>query len=637
MTMPHEELSDLLHPPALPAPEILEFPIVPRRASSLSMVRQTLASTVVGTLLCAAMFGQGRAPDEMVWILGLAALFGLLLAWLVVRFLRQTPPPAVLRIEPEHVRWRSTAPGSEVALPYNELWVAHKEGRGEDEKLVFKKRGNELIAVSTAFLPEPRAADAALAMVHERVGDLGDGRQRLAGILARQAVMERIRSGRTIVDPAVSVLLGLVFLAELMAGALSDPIRLWTFGANSFSLVVDGQLFRLATANLLHGSVVHILFNIIALVSLGTFLEPLLGRGRFLSVLLASALAGAAGSALVGHHALSLGASTGIAGLVGAYVVILRRWPDRIANPPTIRTWIGIALAFLWPALIFNNIDHAAHLAGFLAGFVLLSLDTHEVDLGDLASRGRAPFRAAAALLTALFGVAGWMAFQHAKDPQRLLWDAAFLARDSDLSPEMRNNLSWHIVTRPDASKPHLWNALRGLESAVQDEPGPPAAYRDTLATAHYRLGHWEKAVVMEHEVLAEDRSPVHAAQLARFEWALLQARGPLVLEAPSQQLPRAEIVPGPAILLEPGEPQLPPGAKMHFILAREGKPSALLEVTAGASGASGPLRYALPGNLPFPLPDQVVLALVDPRPAEGPEETHWELLPIVPEVARLP
>ncbi|HYU35023.1 MAG TPA: rhomboid family intramembrane serine protease [Thermoanaerobaculia bacterium] len=576
-----------------------------------------------------------REPDELGWVIGLSALFGIVLAIVIVASTRQGLHPGVLQIGPDYVGSRDLVLGTGFALPYGELWVAHKEGRGNRESLVFKNRENGRISIRTALLPDAGAADAALAAVRERIGALPDGPQRLEGISARQAVAERLRSGRRIVAPTVSVLLGLVFLAELATGALSDPIRLYAFGANSSFLVFGGELFRLATANLLHASLTHLLFNVMALISLGVLLEPLLGPARFLTVFLVSAVAGAAGSVLLGQHALSLGASTGIAGLVGAYAVVLQRWPDRFSRPTTRRIWISVALAlFLWPELIGQkNVDLAAHLAGLLAGLAMMYLELREEDLLALAGRRRAQYQALAVLLVALFGAACWTAVWHARDHDRVLTDAALAARDPALSPPVRNELVWRLVTSPAVSRDHLWHALRGIESVVKNEPGEDE-YGDTEATAHYRLGHWEEAVVTEHELFAADRKPFYAAQLARFEWALRKARGPLLLGEPPKVLPRAAIAPG-SIFLDAGDAQLPAGSLVHLVLAREGKAIALVEVVTGGR-ETRPLYYPLPGNI-VPEPDQAVLALVDTRRPGVRGETSWEILPVVPEVARLP
>lgn len=616
---------------------ILEIPVSPRPESLRSSVLKGLAATVLGTVLVASMAARVTQPDELGWAVFLSALFSALMAALAVTFSRQSLRPGVLRIERDHVRWRESQLGGEAALTYGEIRVAQKEGRGRDEKLVLKGREAAQILIPTAFLPETQNADTVLEAIREHIGLLTEGAQKLAGIAARQAVAERILKGRKTVAYSASALLVLTFVAQITTGALANPLHLWTFGANSYPLVKNGELFRLATANLLHGNLVHLFFNVIVLISLGAFLEPLFGAGRFLSVLLISALVGAAGSAFLGQHILSLGASTGLAGLIAAYAIVLWRWPDRLSSPPTRKTWLGIAFAFLWPALTFQNVDHIAHLTGFLAGLAVVLPEARKVDLIDLADRRRGLFRAIAALLVAIFLVAIGIAIQRANDPDRDRKLASIFLHDESLPSLLQNNLAWRTAIHPAVSPAELATALKGSQRAVENDP-EEAGYRDTHATVLYRLGRWEEAVRLENEVVVADRSPFHLSQLARFEWALVQSRGPLLLGQPLKNLPRVQLAPGGSIRLEVDDPQLLSGAVLHLVLSNKKKASALLELTVGTSETSNALHYALPRDLALPRPDRVSLTLIDTRKTGQPvARTRWELQPIVPEAARLP
>src|SRR6266508_3787029 len=78
-----------------------------------------------------------------------------------------------------------------------------------------------------------------------------------------------------------------------------------------------GQLWRLLTPALLHGNLMHIGFNMYALLSFGTSLERHFGHGRFFLLYVLSAFAGNVMSFLM-TNAESLGASTAVFGLVGA-------------------------------------------------------------------------------------------------------------------------------------------------------------------------------------------------------------------------------------------------------------------------------------------------------------------------------
>jgi len=277
-----------------------------------------------------------------------------------------------------------------------------------------------------------------------------------------------------------------------------------------------------------------------------------------------------------------------------------------------------------------------AHLAGFLAGLAFVVPETRQADLAELANRRRALFRGTAAVLTALFLAAGWVAVQRAGDPARDRKIASTLLQDPSLPPVLLNNLAWKVATSPAASQAQLALALRGIERAIKSDPGD-TALRDTRATVLYRLHQWQEAVGTEYSLIVTNRTPFYVSQAARFEWALVRARGPLFLGQPPKVLPRARIVSDGSILIDAGEPHLPSGSILHFVLSRGEKVSALLEVTLGASETSGLLSYALPRHLSFPKPDEISLALVDTRKTHQSGMTRWQLQPIVPKAAALP
>jgi membrane associated rhomboid family serine protease len=619
--------------------EVLEFPIVPRRGIVVSLLPALVASALTGVALFSLIASdKGVGADEVGGLAFLSALCGLAVGMAIFFASRQAQGPGVLRIEPGRIVWRHRAvPGGEVALPYEEIFAAYKHGREGREILVLKGREKVPIMIGAPSFPEARMADSVLETVRERIGRLPDGPQRLAALVSSPPVVERAGFEKKAATPIVSAILIVVFLAELVTGALSDPFRLWSFGANSYPLVKNGELFRLATANLLHGSVPHILFNLLALLNLGLFLEPLLGRWRFLSLFLVSALAGAASSAFVGHHVLALGASTGIAGLIGVYVLILWRWPHRLPRRPTKWNWIWLALSLLYPSLVFDNIDNMAHLGGFLAGFVLMFLETYNTDLPEIANRRRGLFRTTAALLAALFLIASGMAIRRAMEHGSELKTASILLSDASVPTEMLNEIAWEVAASPAASRDLLARALQAVERAVASNP-KQAEFRDTRATVLYRLGREEEAIRIELELIAASRKPLYLSQLARFERAAAKARGPLLFGEPLPVPPRVQIESGTSLLVDVGDPHPIAGTVLHFVLANGNKASALLELTAGASEPTGRLRYPLPQDGSLPRPDEVSLTLVDTRKLEGPvNDSHWSLQPVVPEAAGLP
>jgi membrane associated rhomboid family serine protease len=141
-------------------------------------------------------------------------------------------------------------------------------------------------------------------------------------------------------------------------------------GADEFSLgVVDGEWYRLLTAAFMHSEVFHIALNMLALWMLGSALEPVLGRTRYLTLYLLSALGGSTASLLMApDYGLSYGASGAVYGLFGAYFIIARRM-GRETGGIVVILGINLALSFT-----ISGIDWRAHLGGLVIGTALAAI-----------------------------------------------------------------------------------------------------------------------------------------------------------------------------------------------------------------------------------------------------------------------
>ena len=121
----------------------------------------------------------------------------------------------------------------------------------------------------------------------------------------------------------------------------------------------------------------HIAFNMYALWVMGTYLEPMLGRARFVAIYLLSALGGSVMYLLmssppsvsdiaVGDYGMwwtpAVGASGAVFGLFGAFLVLQRRL-GRSAAGMYVIIGINAVIGFVLP-----NIAWQAHLGGLLTG-----------------------------------------------------------------------------------------------------------------------------------------------------------------------------------------------------------------------------------------------------------------------------
>ena len=113
-----------------------------------------------------------------------------------------------------------------------------------------------------------------------------------------------------------------------------DGETLVDFGAKFPPYIALGQWWRLVTAGFLHGGLLHILMNSWALFDLGSSVEDLLGASRMLVIYFVSTVGGFYLSDRFSPY-VSVGASAGIFGLIGAMIAIGVR--DRSALGAAIR------------------------------------------------------------------------------------------------------------------------------------------------------------------------------------------------------------------------------------------------------------------------------------------------------------
>src|SRR5579884_3557611 len=150
---------------------------------------------------------------------------------------------------------------------------------------------------------------------------------------------------------------------------ISFNTTLAVFGAKWVPGIQHGEWWRLITAGFLHGGIIHILMNSWVLFDLGAEAEAAYGTSRMLIFYFVSTVAGFAASTWW-SGALSIGASAGIFGLIGAMIAFGIR--EKTALGAAVKSlYIRWAVYGLLMGLLpFFSIDNAAHLGGLAAGFI---------------------------------------------------------------------------------------------------------------------------------------------------------------------------------------------------------------------------------------------------------------------------
>lgn len=140
------------------------------------------------------------------------------------------------------------------------------------------------------------------------------------------------------------------------------------FGAKINQFILQGQLWRLITPVLLHGSLIHIGFNMYALFNIGPSLERKYGLWPFLALYLIGGVWGNTLSFLLSPNP-SLGASTAIFGLIAAQGVYI--YKNRYLLGPAARPMLmNIAMVVVVNLMLglSPGIDNWGHIGGLLGG-----------------------------------------------------------------------------------------------------------------------------------------------------------------------------------------------------------------------------------------------------------------------------
>jgi len=188
----------------------------------------------------------------------------------------------------------------------------------------------------------------------------------------RQAVVRL--STPTVKPYATYILLAVtVFIYLLQVGTqyLLGTDLPFQLGAKYGPLIRLGEIWRLITPVFLHASLLHIGFNMYALVIYGRGLEARFGHGRFLLLYFLSAYAGNVLSFLLVPNP-SLGASTAIFGLLAAEAIFLIKNRGLLGNRinATLLNLLFIAGYNLFIGFTSQGVDNFGHIGGLLGGLL---------------------------------------------------------------------------------------------------------------------------------------------------------------------------------------------------------------------------------------------------------------------------
>lgn len=191
--------------------------------------------------------------------------------------------------------------------------------------------------------------------------------------------MEEIRK-----EPVTVVLIlinVLVFIAVELTGTSQNAWHVLDYGAAYTPYIVqNGEVYRLFTSMFLHFGIEHLVNNMLVLFVLGSRLEQVIGKLRFLFIYLAGGIAGNIFSLILElrnqDFSVSAGASGAVFAVMGAMIYVVIRNKGWLGDL-SMRQILVMAVFSLYFGFTSSGVDNAAHIGGMIAGFVLAVLIWH--------------------------------------------------------------------------------------------------------------------------------------------------------------------------------------------------------------------------------------------------------------------
>jgi membrane associated rhomboid family serine protease len=154
----------------------------------------------------------------------------------------------------------------------------------------------------------------------------------------------------------------------------SEPILIYLGALDLTRVWIDGEWWRVVTSGLLHGSLIHLVLNMLALGSIGDAVEQAWGSWRCLGLFLLTSIAGCLASLVWCEAQIVLGASAGVLGQAGALWIARRFGSDALRAALASISVFGLGVLILLCLVlgaVIPGIAQAGHLGGLAMGLLL--------------------------------------------------------------------------------------------------------------------------------------------------------------------------------------------------------------------------------------------------------------------------
>lgn len=149
------------------------------------------------------------------------------------------------------------------------------------------------------------------------------------------------------------------------------------WGGNFGPAVMDGQWWRLISAQFLHEDPFHLIANMWVLLNVGRLARQLYGSAAFLALYFGAGVCGYVTSIAWNPGAVAIGASGAVFGVLGAFLAFLLRQRAQLPAALLRAHWLSTLVFVVFnliTGVVQPNIDNAAHVGGLLSGLALGAL-----------------------------------------------------------------------------------------------------------------------------------------------------------------------------------------------------------------------------------------------------------------------
>lgn len=164
----------------------------------------------------------------------------------------------------------------------------------------------------------------------------------------------------------------IVFIIEFFLGGSTSNNIINNLFTMYTPLVMQGQIWRVFTSIFLHFGLTHIVMNMMALYSIGYFLEEYIGTRKYLLIYLLGGICGnlavIIADTITGNAAMGAGASGAIFAILGTILYIAKFEPQSNLDYRNVAFSVIFALA---PGFIISGISLSAHIGGLIGGIIL--------------------------------------------------------------------------------------------------------------------------------------------------------------------------------------------------------------------------------------------------------------------------